>query len=83
MIWRQRLGGLFACVRHLRWRAAWEGMQYCARHPDFAAGAVPDAVLDWEGVARQIGSQAQERRAEADGEEWTSRFGAAEESGVS
>lgn len=51
MLWRQRVMSLLYCVRHGRVKAAKEGLEFIVRRSDFAAGAAPDSVLDWDGAA--------------------------------
>jgi len=48
MIWRQRIRGLLYCLRKGKFRAFTEGVAFSARRLDFAAGPIPDSVIDWE-----------------------------------
>jgi glycosyltransferase involved in cell wall biosynthesis len=54
MVWKQRLRSLAYCLRHRRWRGVADGLAFILRHADFAAGASPDSVLDWEGARRRV-----------------------------
>lgn len=57
MLWKVRLEAVAFCLWHRRWRAALEGAAFSLRHVDFAAGALPDSVLDWNGAMARLEGQ--------------------------
>ncbi len=54
MLWRIRVLMWLGAARRGQIKVAAEGLQFMAQHVDFAATAIPDSVLDWEGVAQQL-----------------------------
>lgn len=52
---RMRASMLSACVRHGRWRAAQQGLQFIAAAPPFGARVLPESVTSWQELARRLG----------------------------
>ena len=63
MLWRMRLEEMAYCLWHGSWSAAANGVAFILRHLDFAAGAGPDRVLDWEGARARLEGPATTRSA--------------------
>lgn len=54
MLWKRRLQAMAFCLWHRSWRPALAGVGFTIRHLDFAAGAYPDRVLDWDGAQARL-----------------------------
>ncbi len=54
MLWGLRLRSMLYSLRHGQIRVAVEGLGFMVRRPDFAAVALPDSVLNWEGALRRM-----------------------------